>query len=84
MTVPINTIICSRCGNCCIDVGRTFWKNGNFVGYPELDELKRNGDHEDGSLPCEMLCWVNGKAFCLIYNIRPEVCREHDGGERCG
>jgi len=22
---------CKRCGNCCIDVGRTFWKNRNYT-----------------------------------------------------
>ena len=80
---------CRRCGNCCIDVGRTFWKNGNFEGNLELRKWQKNGDHEDGGKQCEMLRFEDGKAVCGIerdYGVeyKPDVCREHMGDKRCG
>ena len=85
-----NTIICKRCGNCCIDVGRTFWKNGNYEDVDEeLNNWAHNGDHEDGNKACEMLAWDdNGKSICFIhmlygYDAKPDVCKEHQGDERC-
>ena len=60
---------CKRCGRCCIEVGRTFWKNGNYKAIPDLDVLANNGDHEDGGLPCEMLSHGNGVAVCGIEEI---------------
>ena len=80
---------CRRCGNCCIDVGRTFWKNGDYVNINKgLDELANNGDHEDNGLSCEMLIFEKGKATCLIhklfgYHAKPKSCKEHQGDERC-
>ena len=79
---------CFRCGECCIDVGRTFWKVGDYEEFPELNELAKNGDYEDNGLPCEMLRFEKGKAVCLIhkkygYLAKPKVCREHHGDERC-
>ena len=80
---------CRRCGNCCKDVGRTFWKNGDFNNVPELNVEKNNGDWEDGGLPCAMLRFdTDGKAVCLIHRdygeeYKPDVCREHQGDMRC-
>ena len=79
---------CRRCGNCCIGVGRTYWKNGDFEQYPLLKARAKNGDHEDSGLPCEMLRFEDGLATCLIEKIyghqaKLEVCREHEGDERC-
>ncbi len=78
---------CKRCGNCCKDIGRTFWKTGNYQ-HTELSKLASNGDHEDNGLPCEMLMQVSGKATCAIQlflgeKFKPKVCREHNGDERC-
>lgn len=86
-TMPVNKK-CNRCGNCCIDVGRTFWKGGDFSDCPVLDKWAKNGDHEDGSKPCEMLRFENGLAVCGIeadYGLKykPVVCKEHQGDERC-
>ena len=94
-----NTITtCERCGNCCIDVGRTFWKNGNYEDVDSaLNDLANNGDYEDGEKPCEMLKFLDGcemlrlkhgLAVCLIqeiygYDAKPDVCKEHQGDERC-
>ena len=80
---------CRRCGNCCIDFGRTFWKNGNFERYPLLQARAGNGDREDNRMPCEMLRFEDGLATCLIekrygHQAKPQVCREHEGDERCG
>ena len=82
-----NTIRCGRCGNCCKDVGRTFWKAGDYP-HSELATLRHNDDHEDAGLPCEMLMWISGKSTCAIHlflgeEFKPEVCREHDGDNRC-
>lgn len=80
---------CQRCGRCCLEVGRTFWKTGDFSGIPELAERAKDGDHEDGELPCEMLRIERGKAICLIEKqygraAKPEVCREYpENGELC-
>ncbi len=83
---------CERCGNCCIDVGRTFWKNGDYESVNlDLHKLANNGDHEDNGLACEMLMFEHGetlKAICFIhilygYDAKPQVCKDHDGDERC-
>jgi len=79
---------CNRCGNCCIDVGRTFWKNRSYTDVPELQKIASNGDHEDNGLPCEMLDFKDGKAVCFIQakygrEYKPDVCKEHLGDERC-
>jgi len=69
---------CMRCGRCCLEVGRTFWKVGNlsaekpfnpekaFGDIEELNKRANDGDHEDGGLPCEMLTFENGRAVCII------------------
>ena len=80
---------CKQCGNCCIDVGRTFWKNADYENVNAgLNELASNGDHEDNGLACEMLLFEGGKAVCLIhklfgYDAKPDTCKDHDGDERC-
>lgn len=84
--MQVNT--CKRCGNCCVDVGRTFWKVGKYTAIPYLDSLQNNGDHEDNGLPCEMLSFNGKKAVCGIHKIygyeaKPEVCKQHEGDERC-
>jgi hypothetical protein len=84
---------CLRCGNCCLDVGRTFWKCGlvDMTGHPwsnGLLQLAKNGDHEDGGLPCEMLLFSKGVAYCLIEvfffrEAKPTLCQYHNGDDRC-
>ena len=80
---------CFRCGLCCLTVGRTFWKNGDFENNAELNEPANNGDYEDGGLPCEMLEMKNGRATCLIQSrygrqYKPAVCRDYpEDGEPC-
>ncbi len=81
--------VCKRCGRCCIDVGRTFWKTGSYEDIEELNKLAHNGDHEDNGLPCEMLSFdCDRTAVCRIqeiygYDAKPTVCKEHQGDERC-
>lgn len=78
---------CIRCGQCCKEVGRTFWKNGFFIGCEGLNTRADDGDHEDGDLPCEMLSFdKDGKAVCGIQSIygykwKPRVCREYPEDE---
>jgi len=67
---------CQRCGNCCIDVGRTFWKAGNldldkpFGDIEALNFRANDGDYEDNGLACEMLSFDDdGKAVCLIHTF---------------
>lgn len=80
---------CKRCGNCCIDIGRTFWKNGDYEKIDSvLNDLANNSDHEDGGKPCEMLRFQDGKAVCQIheiygYDAKPKVCKDHNGDDRC-
>lgn len=79
---------CKRCGLCCSDVGRTFWKAGfiddpPFGGDKQLLAEAKNGDHEDGGLACEKLVFKRGKPFCTIYDNRPSVCREYPDGDLC-
>lgn len=79
---------CERCGACCLTIGRTFWKNGDYKDIPELNERKKNGDHEDSGLPCEMFRFRGKSSACLIherygYKAKPEVCREYPDGELC-
>ena len=80
---------CKRCGRCCLEVGRTHWKAGDFDDCPELNRRANDGDHEDGGLPCEMLVIEKGIAICTIerdYGLRykPVTCREYpEDGEKC-
>jgi hypothetical protein len=77
-------------------VGRTFWKHGNlllrdkpFGDIESLNQQALNGDHEDNSLPCEMLIIAKGKAVCTIqrdygYAVKPIACREYpEDNELC-
>jgi len=85
----MNKFECKRCGLCCLTVGRTFWKNGDYKKIPELSKLAHNGDYEDGGLPCEMLSFEKGLAICLIEKkygrkAKPDVCREYpEDGKKC-
>lgn len=80
---------CHRCGRCCLEVGRTFWKVGKFLDCEELNRRATDGDHEDNGLPCEMLTFENGLAVCRIekeygYQYKPSVCRDYpEPGEPC-
>lgn len=81
---------CNRCGKCCWEVGRTFWKNGGgdgqWDGIAELENAANDGDHEDGGLACEMLDFDGGVAVCMVElaygkEAKPEVCVDHQCGE---
>lgn len=76
---------CLRCGQCCISVGRTFWRCGDFTGYPELEELAKQTESVDDGLPCQMLQMTDGIASCKIEILygrkaKPLVCREFPTG----
>jgi len=78
--------VCQRCGRCCLEVGRTFWKGGDFDKHPALNALANDGDYEDGGLSCEMLRFEGGKAVCLIqknfgHEAKPKACREFPGDD---
>ena len=73
---------CVRCGQCCISVGRTFWRHGNFKKFPELLLLAENTESLDDGLPCGMLQMTDGVASCRIElqfgkKAKPKVCREY-------
>ena len=86
---------CQCCGLCCLEVGRTFWKNGlinvDVVRRwpPEVLNRARNNDHEDGSLPCEMLSKQGRRYVCLLESrygrgAKPLSCRQYPFyGEKC-
>jgi len=95
---------CHRCGLCCLEVGRTFWKvavtNPSVVRRwpPALIARARDGDFEDGNLPCEMLGRkdrretknrINRGYVCLLqsaygYWAKPRSCRQYPfDGEKC-
>ena len=83
---------CKRCGACCLTIGRTFWKNGDFEDIPELRERANDGIskferlYEDVGVPCEMFELRGDIGVCLIherygYNAKPKVCREYPWGD---
>ena len=86
---------CHRCGLCCLEVGRTFWKvavtNPSVVRrWPAaLVARARDGDHEDGNLPYKMLSKVNRWYTCLLESkygrrAKPLTCRQYPfDGEKC-
>jgi len=55
--------MCKRCGECCTKVIEDMWKQSKAW------RKKKKG--------CEMLVFdKDGKARCLIYNDRPELCKK--------
>lgn len=79
---------CVRCGQCCISVGRTFWRNGNFPGGSPLAKMAETTPSVDDGLPCEMLEMLAGVATCRIQatfgkKFKPSVCREYPEGGPC-
>ncbi len=80
--------MCEQCGACCLTVGRTFWKNGDYEDIPELNEKANDGDHEDASVPCEMFELRGLISVCLIhekygYKAKPITCKEYPYGKLC-
>ena len=80
---------CKRCGTCCLTIGKTFWKHGDFDDIPELRERANNGEHTDDGAPCEMLEMRGEIGVCLIherygYEAKPKICREYPfDSEKC-
>lgn len=80
---------CVRCGQCCISVGLTFWRNGDFENCSELRRRAALTKPVDEGLPCEMLEMCRGIAICRIerffgYEFKPKVCKEYPAdGEKC-
>ena len=73
---------CARCGQCCISVGRTFWRNGDFKEFPELERLAKKTESVDEGLPCGMLQMTDGIAACkieLLYgrSAKPQYCMDY-------
>jgi len=84
MDLPVNQnqFKCLRCGQCCMIVGRTFWRNGDFTDYPDLQKLADETESIYDGLPCQMLQMIDGIATCKIhrdygYDAKPEVCRKY-------
>jgi len=82
MAKKLKDFKCKRCGQCCISVGRTFWRNSDFADYPSLAKLAKRTESQDDGLPCQMLQMKNGVATCkieLLYGrkAKPRVCREY-------
>jgi Fe-S-cluster containining protein len=76
---------CQRCGQCCIAVGRSFWRHGDFTGCPELEKLATETESVDEGLPCAMLDMSGGVASCRIETkygrqFKPEGCRQYPSG----
>lgn len=86
---------CQRCGQCCLTVGRTFWKHGNldaekpFSNNALLNLWANNDDHSEDGGPCEMLIWLNGVPTCFIHAyygepLKPSACKQYpEPGTRC-
>ena len=85
---------CQRCGDCCREIGRNFWRfayNGEKFPNRILKSLalKTMPDYSDNHDPCFMLEFdADGLAVCLIEkyfgrDAKPKVCREYDGENRC-
>ena len=88
---------CKRCGDCCVKIGRNFWRLGYLqpsgLEFPnkilKLLSLRTPPLSIDDEKPCDMLEFdADGKAVCLIEkhfgrDAKPEVCREYDGENRC-
>lgn len=79
---------CQRCGACCLTIGRTFWKHGDFDDIPELKEKANDGVSIDFGVPCEMFELRGEIGVCLIqerygYEAKPEPCKEYPDGELC-
>jgi len=86
---------CRRCGLCCLETGRTFWK----IARSDLSVLRhwppallaraRDGDYEGGNLPCEMLDNVKQRYVCLLESrygrrAKPLICRQYPfDGKKC-
>jgi len=82
MAVQKDKFKCYRCGNCC-----KINKQTTLIEFElAFDALKKLGiDLKGNKLPNDMVAWPkhcpalrfkNGKAFCLIYDIRPFACRQ--------
>ena len=71
---------CYRCGNCCKIDKQTTLQEFELA----FNALKKHGINLKGNrLPNGKIAWPipcpalkNGQAFCLIYKIRPFVCRQ--------
>ena len=85
---------CQRCGDCCRQIGRNFWRfayNGDKFPNRILKSLalKTPPDYSDNHDPCFMLEFdEGGLAVCLIEkyfgrDAKPKACREYDGENRC-
>jgi hypothetical protein len=81
---------CQQCGRCCNEVGRTFWKGGDFRTITKLRRRARDGDYaDDAAVPCEMLKMKGELAICTIhrdygYSAKPPACRNYpEAGELC-
>ena len=83
---------CKRCGACCLTVGKTFWKYGDYDDIPELRDKANDGIskfqrlYEDFGVPCEMFELRGDIGVCLIherysFEAKPITCQEfpYDG-----
>lgn len=57
---------CKQCGQCCKTVGE-------IAGVLPLQLLLILQPNKNGH--CQHLGYKNGKAYCRIYNTRPDICR---------
>ena len=86
---------CQRCGKCCLEVGKTFWKHGAsdssgkpFGDHGLLNKLANNG-HQDDLGPCEMFVQIGAGNLCAIekwagLQYKPRACVLYpEDGEEC-
>lgn len=79
---------CRRCGECCWNVGRNFWKHSKSL-HPLLDCIADDIVPADESRPCAMLIWKGKHWLCAIEMTlgkkwKPEACRDYPfDGELC-
>lgn len=60
---------CFRCGKCCQNLSPDVWKKGDADG---------NGEQQD----CGKLIFIEGEAFCEVYDNRPQICIDYPKGTK--
>lgn len=67
-----------------IDGIDTYFTSKTFERFVEfMEKLKENPElgEKEPALTCEFLKFENGVSHCLIYDLRPTVCREFGHGK---
>lgn len=85
---PVREGECKRCGACCAHVGRPLFHPEEMANLPPdvrymVEWFRRHDPNRDAYVtPCYFFNMVTRK--CLIYEHRPQVCKEFKpGGQVC-